>query len=116
MCRRDNCATIFGCILCLLALSGILLLGLASTSLPTSLTKEEMRIGLNGQICTPDLCSQILTEKQKKSEGFTMILIGASFLGFTFLSSCGVLVTISCCTIYRVEPLEQDSQPTEMPV
>jgi hypothetical protein len=98
--------------ICLFGLSGIIIASIGSEMLPTSLTQEEMRRTPTGAPCTPEVCSQMITEKQRSSEGFKMILIGVSFLGFVLLVTCGGIASITLCPrrINRVMALEVEEQ------
>lgn len=107
---------VYSITVCLFGISGITLLAVGSGMLPTSLTQEEMRRTPTGASCVPEVCSQMITEKQKSSEGFKMVMVGVAFLGFVLLSVCSVFVAFTICPrrMNRVLALEVEEQQPQV--
>lgn len=98
-----------------LCLGGIILASIASEKIPTSLTQEEMRRTPTGAPCSPDVCAQMITEKQRSSEGFMIMMVGVAFLGLVLVTFCSCCAFLICCPkrVSRVMSLEMPSEQTD---
>lgn len=93
----------------LLGLTGIILAALGTNDIPTSLTRDEMYNTPTGLVCSPELCSQMLTQKQRASEGVKLSIIGGSLFAFSLFSVCVGFVHMTYCSDRprrRVRPIE----------
>ncbi len=76
---------------------------LGVTNLPMQLTLEEMYKTPTGNICSPEQCSQMLTDKQKASEEVKLAIAGASLFALALLCTLpNYLYSWGFCT--RPEP------------
>ena len=102
-----NLIVLCGSCACLLGITGVVLTAIGTTEIPTSLTRDEMYTTATGVVCSPDLCSQILTEKQRASEGVRLSIVGASLFAISTLCLVGGFLHINYCSWRRVRPTEQ---------
>lgn len=106
----ERYVAVCGLTICLFGLTGIVIGSIGLTNIPTSLTRDEMYS--TGTSCSPERCSQMLTEKQRTSEGVRFSIIGASlFLGSLLCTFAGCIYIHYCSDRPQrgVEPTEQES-------
>ena len=90
---------------CILGITGIIIGSVGLTNIPTSLTRDEMYV--TGSACSPERCSQMLTEKQLASEGVKLSIVGISLFLASLLCTFAGIIHINYCSdrsLHRVHP------------